>query len=244
MLNLRPITAPRAEPISLRDALIHLRRIADSDPVDSPDAGGPDDSKILMLISAARTHAEGFTGRCFADANYEVRFNSFWHGCNWAWFPHIPIESALWVNGYGGFLSRQDGLMLPISPVREILSVNYVDNDGNEQVLAPESYVFDDNPDAPQLRPLFGQSWPQTQPSPNCVRIQFAAGYGPTMSDDSPPVVNPMPVPYQAIAAMKLLIGEWYENAEAAVIEGRAVVLELPDGVRSLLTPLRTTMGV
>lgn len=241
-LNLRPISKP-VEPITLRDALIHLRRIADSDPVDSPAEVGPDDSKIQRLIRAARGHAEQFTGRCFADADYEVKFNSFWHGCNWLWFPHIPIESALWVNGYGGFVSRYDKLDLPIAPVQSVTSVIYVDVDGNEQTLDADQYVFDDNPDAPSIRLAFGQSWPQTRGEANSVRVRFHAGYGPVQSTDSPPVPNPMPVPDEAIAAMLLLVGEWYENAEDALFE-RAVVLQLPDGAKALLTPLRLTMGV
>lgn len=69
--------------------------------------------------------------------------------------------------------------------------------------------------------------------------VTYVAGYPPT--DDEPPdyAAN---VPSSIKTAMKLLIGNWYENREASVTGSTNVVLEL--GVRALLDAYRRRLGV
>ena len=69
--------------------------------------------------------------------------------------------------------------------------------------------------------------------------VQYVAGYPPT--EDVPPdyAAN---VPASIKVAMKLLIGNWYENREAVVVGTTNAMLEL--GVRALLDPYRLRLGM
>lgn len=217
-MNLRLITSA-AEPITLADARLHLR-------VD--DSG--DDSLISALVSAAREHAESFTGRTFTPSTYEVRFDSFSAGCEW---PRWSTSDPLWGSIYSpywstGYISHRL-IPLPLSPVASIVSVKYVDVDGVEQTLDPSAYVLDDNPDAPGLRLPFGGAWPATRAEANAVRVQFVG---------APPAQMGA-----ARAAMLLIVGQLYENREEAVYD-RGAALQMQLASRTLLTPYRVNMGV
>lgn len=236
-MNLRMVTAPTVEPVTLAQAKVHLRIAADDDPVDSPPAVGPDDSRIADLIVVAREHAEQYTGRCFTDATYELRFGAF-EGPAWVTHHHTSIWASDWINPW--FYGRADTcpLRLPMAPVQSIESVTYVDKDGTTQTLDPSIYVLDDDPDQPSIRLAYGQQWPAIRYEPNAVRVRFQGGYDQPGSDPAP-----NPVPRVAAQAMLLMIGEWYENRENSIIE-RGTQFELPYGARALLTPLRRIMGV
>jgi uncharacterized phiE125 gp8 family phage protein len=66
MNDVRPVTLPTAEPVSLEKAKAHLR-------VDHED----EDSLIEDLIRTAREQVEAYTGLALTDATYEVRYGSF-----------------------------------------------------------------------------------------------------------------------------------------------------------------------
>lgn len=84
-----------------------------------------------------------------------------------------------------------------------VLSINYLDSDENEQVISSDSFVFD--PLRSTLKPV--DSWP----SGSSVHIQIIAGPDPT---DSPPTCAPPSV----ISAIKLVMGDLFENREAAIV--------------------------
>ncbi len=67
--------------------------------------------------------------------------------------------------------------------------------------------------------------WPSAMYIPNAVQIHFKAGYGPTAAT----------VPELVKTAIKLAIGNWYENREP--VKGDEE--QLPRAVRALLWPLR-----
>jgi len=157
-MNLRTITRPAVEPITLEEALRHLE--VDYGQHDSP-PGDPatyyQADLVSELISAARAHAEDFTERCLAEGTFELRLDAF-----------------------------ASVISLPKAPVQSIVSIMYIDSDGAEQTLDPAVYTFDDNPDAPAVRLAYDQTWPATRSEANAVRIRFVAGFQAASSPPNP----------------------------------------------------------
>lgn len=124
-------------------------------------------------------------------------------------------------------------ILLPRGPVSSIVNVNYVDAGGNLAVVGAGIYQSDLYAVVPRVCPVLGATWPVTKTgSLNAVTVEYVAGYAP--SDDSP-TDHARNVPAAAKAAMKLLIGGWYQNREHVVASAPAVV---PMAVKSLLAAL------
>lgn len=117
---------------------------------------------------------------------------------------------------------------IPFGPVTEIGAVEYVDLDGVDS-LADEGDIWqaDLGMVPARLVPVNGQSWPATKAQLNAVKITYTAGYGETGTS----------VPEPIRQAMKLLIGDWYENRGQSVIG--TLVEELPMAVPHLLSMYR-----
>jgi uncharacterized phiE125 gp8 family phage protein len=118
--------------------------------------------------------------------------------------------------------------------VRGIVSVNYTDSDGDEATLAGDQYRLSTSSSMAVLRPAYGVSWPSTRCEPDAVRVQYTAGYS---ADESPPQAVPEPIRQ----AMHLCIAHFYANREAVDVN---TLMELPLGVRALLTRYRQGLGV
>ena len=77
------------------------------------------------------------------------------------------------------------------------------------------------------MRLAYGADWPRENLYPtNPVNIRFTAGFG-----------GAADVPGPVVAAMKLLVGHWYENRENSLVG--VSVNELPMGVTALLANYR-----
>lgn len=79
--GLLTITPPAAEPVSLTEALAHLR-------VDAP---APDAALITALIQAAREHVEAVTGRALVTQTIEARWDA-WEDV--LTLPRAPVQSV------------------------------------------------------------------------------------------------------------------------------------------------------
>lgn len=215
--GLKLITPPIGEPISLTEMRLHLRLDDDGD---SPPAH-PDDPLITTLMVAAREYVENYLGRAVAPQTFEIAARSF-----------QPCDYRL--HGYGAFIE------LPMSPVSQIVSVTYTDGDGNVQTVAASDYTLDDFSDPALLWAKDGTSWPIPARGPNMARIRYIAGYD--LPGDSP---NVNPLPSSIIAAIKLVVGNYYENREAAAQLARGeTITDLPMGVAALLDPYRLDFGI
>jgi uncharacterized phiE125 gp8 family phage protein len=78
-MNLKIITAPITEPVSLAEAKLHLRVTTDTD-----------NTLITSLISAARIHCENITNRALASATFELVMDTFPEKIV---LPMSPVES-------------------------------------------------------------------------------------------------------------------------------------------------------
>jgi uncharacterized phiE125 gp8 family phage protein len=107
------------------------------------------------------------------------------------------------------FPSASGGLiLLPFPPATELVSITYYDADGVQQTLDPADYEFDPYSAPARLRPSVGSSWPATEIRFSAVEIQWKAGFG----DD------PTDVPEKFREAVKLALGDLYENRETIVL--------------------------
>lgn len=162
---------------------------------------------IERLISVARQACEEYLELSLVAKTWEVAADSFCCG---------DIE-------------------LPYGPVRSIVSVTYVNTDGDDTVVAADQYRISPYGTVPTLRRAYNVSWPSdARTDLDSVRVRYTAGYP---SADSPP----QEVPELIRQAMHLYIGHYFEHREA-VIDG--TLMELPLGAKHLLDKMRTGLGV
>lgn len=119
-----------------------------------------------------------------------------------------------------------EAIVLPKAPIASITSVTYLDTSNVSQTWNSSNYLTD-LPSGSwagfgRIRPGYQVTWPATYPVLNAVTVRIVCGYGVASA-----------VPDGIKAAMKLLIGHWYSNREAAVVG--TTTEELPMAVNSLL---------
>jgi uncharacterized phiE125 gp8 family phage protein len=99
-------------------------------------------------------------------------------------------------------------LELPYPNLLTVTSVQYVDTNGDTQTFSSSDYSVDTASLPGAIRLNYGESWPSTRCQPNAVTILYTAGYGTTQAS----------VPENVKHAMKLFIGDLYENREGAIV--------------------------
>lgn len=101
-----------------------------------------------------------------------------------------------------------DCMVIPLPPLREVVSVQYLDQAGDTQTLDPAVYRTITGQLQPgQIRLKPNQSWPATLLAPDAVRITFEAGY-----DDATKVPQPIRT------WIKLRVGQFFDNREAIIV--------------------------
>lgn len=188
------------------------------------------DAAVTSLIAAATEWVEIKTGRALLTQTWQLTLDRF------------PRYSAL-----GGLQYQSDGLWdqrvpltelssrywpdkatirLPKSPAASVASVKYIDADGTLQTLDPAKYVVDVTTEPARIIPAYGQIWPVTRSIPAAAQVVFVCGYGAAAA-----------VPERVKTAIRLLVGHWHENREAA---GPQALSEAPLAVDALLMSLWT----
>lgn len=203
------------EPLTLAEAKAHLRVTIDDF-----------DDYIVTLIPAARRALETHSHRAFISTTFDALWDSFPFGGGYynrqlrQFYGAFPGAMGA---TFPGFLPTNTGIIeVPRSSLQSVTSITYYDGNGALQTLDPSVYdVETGNPG--RIAPRYGQIWPTTLPRIGAVTIRFVSGYGDTADT----------VPANAKHAMKLLIGNWYENRESAVIG--TIVSPLVDAIDSLM---------
>lgn len=174
-----------------------------------------EDTLIEALISAATDHVSGRNG-------YTAR----------------ALVQQTW-DVYFSTFPDDVGLKLPFPPLISVDSISYLDADGVSQTLATSVYMVT------KTEPAFvklkaNQSWPDVLEQADCITVRMTCGYSP--GDDSPTDYAEN-VPQSIKAAMKLVIGDLYQNREAAALVSGAKYEPNP-AVKALLNPYRVDMGL
>jgi uncharacterized phiE125 gp8 family phage protein len=114
---------------------------------------------------------------------------------------------------------------VPYPPLVTVDSIVYVDTDGNDQTLNAALYRVDTDTEPGRVTVAYNESWPSIRSVTSAITISYTAGYG-----------SAADVPDDVKAAIKLLVGHWYEHREAA---SEVDLMEAPVAVKSLLWPNR-----
>jgi uncharacterized phiE125 gp8 family phage protein len=114
---------------------------------------------------------------------------------------------------------------LPYPPLQSVVSVKYIDSVGVEMTMAGTDYVLDTYHEPGRVVLGHGKIWPSVtlRPGPSVI-IRYVAGYG-----------LPVAVPETYKQAIKILVGHYYENREAVVIQAGAMATKVPLAVEALL---------
>ena len=206
--HVRPVVAATVEPISMTDAYNHLQ--IDTEEL-SPPGTAPispfDDWLEFIGIPGARAWCEAYQGVSIAQQTLELSTDRF------------PTD---------------DFIDLPYGPVREVESVKYLDEDGNEtdfpdpSVSPPEvGWLLDANTNRLYLD--YEGVWPtEVRSVRNAVKIRYITGY--SLPDESP--LGEFPLPPQTKIGMLLLLGHLFNNRENTTT---LKLDEIPIGVKSFL---------
>lgn len=163
-MPLQPVTEPTAEPIHLDEAKKHVRETTTSQ-----------DSVITSLIAGARQDAETETQRSLIATRWKLVLDSF------------PGPTLMGVPFGRPFSLPADAIILPRSPLIQVVSIKYLDTSSTLQTLDPSLYTVDDSSFStpPRITPIFGQIWPVTLPQIGAVQVTFDAGYAAPITADA-----------------------------------------------------------
>lgn len=131
-------------------------------------------------------------------------------------------------------------IMLPRPPLQSVTSIKYDDGAGVEQTLGIDQYDVDTVNQPGWVVPVTS-GWPTgVWQGINSVRIRYVAGYTP--GTDSP-IDLAANVPGSIIAAIKLTLGQLYEQREDIVVG--TIVNKVPvNSVEYLLRQHRVALGM
>ncbi|MEM7619771.1 MAG: head-tail connector protein [Pseudomonadota bacterium] len=158
-----------------------------------------EDTLITSLITAAVSYLDGrhgILGRSLITQSWEYRIHCF---------PYHQV------------------IKIPLPPLRSVVSVTYIDDNGIEQTLSPSQYVVDTSDLVGKIYSAYDITWPTTRDEPYAVRIAFTSGFG---------VAADVPAPIKQ--ALLLLIGHFYLNREAV---NEKTLKAAPMAVEALIGP-------
>jgi uncharacterized phiE125 gp8 family phage protein len=214
VLNYQLITPPAVEPVSVEQAMAHLRNF------------DPNNSLLIeTFISAAREICEQKMNRAIFEQTYILSLDQFNYG---DWRSTVPMErrnplrfSALW---------ESMALRLPMPRLVSVTSITYLDTTGELQTLDPSTYSVDAASQPARIVPSINLTWPTTDYYiPGSVKVTYVAGsYGDGVETNN--------CPKSIVAAILLLVGHLFENREAT---SEVALKSIPLGVDALLNAYR-----
>jgi uncharacterized phiE125 gp8 family phage protein len=188
--TLAKILAPTSWPLSQADARAFVV-------IDDEDA---DHLRVLdMAIRAATQYCETRSGLTAQRTTYQLRLDH-WPHCDPRRFDHGDTSADI---------------LLTAAPVRDVLSVTYVDPDGIEQTVSDADWTWERTPEGATVSLAAGFSRPTLRSNrKGVVRVLFDAGFdtpGESGSGDDPE----LQLPEQFIMAVAQLVGHFYEKRDA-----------------------------
>jgi len=164
----------------------------------------PDDDTFVLpkLIASARRYMEGpRLKRAILLQSRRLYMMGFpWGGGYYNRAIRSLGPNPWWLPGTQGVIT------LPYPPLKEILSVKYIDPSGGVlTTIDPAQYRFVTDSTPGQLMPVYGAVWPLSQPTIDAVQIAYSCGYGALESD----------VPEDVQLAIAMLVSGGYENRDS-----------------------------
>jgi hypothetical protein len=192
-------------------ALEDIKRQLVLDPDDTAE-----DAYLGSMIAGARRACELRTRRTIVGEDRVLTLAAF--------PPAEPIRLG-WPGGAPlvAAVPGRDDVVLAGGSVAAV-AVKYFDTGGTDQTLASSAYFAALGKIPAELRARL--AWPATQARPDAVRITYTLS--PMDGGDLEMIRH----------AIRLIVGNWYANREAAVVDARGTPTELPIAVTWLLDPL------
>lgn len=190
--------APRLDPVRVEPpsgSVVTLEEVKLSCRVDHDD----EDVLLAGMIASAVEHLDGWSGilRC-------------------------GLLEQTWAESFRYFYDLR--IPLRLAPVREIVSITYVDPDGNPGTVDPSAYRLHKFAGEWYVALVSGASWPSVGSRDDAATITYSIGYG-----------SAADVPGRIKSALLLMICHLYENRSATT----AQVLHDNKAVADLLAPFR-----
>lgn len=183
-MNLKLITPPPYEPVTLQQVYDHLRL----DPVGSPPAHR-DDALLRTFLAAARQQVERVTHTSIVQQTWRQSFSGF--GMPWRW---------------------PGGVRLLNGPVLRVLSVGYYDQANVlQEALEPDWYLVEPEKLA-TIRAPEHFVVPEVYGRPDAVIVDFVAGYAPEGSPPQTQADYVKNVPEMLQTAILLGVQMLYDN--------------------------------
>lgn len=148
--------------------------------VGAPSTNTTDDPYIRSLITSSREFVERETERALVTQTWEYTLDRF------------PCSD--------------EPIRLPWPPLQRVVSIDYLDESGNETTLDDARYVVDTGSLYGEISLAYGASWPSTYRQRKAITVRFVAGYG-----------DPADVPEALKAAMKLVLSDLYEHRSSGI---------------------------
>lgn len=202
------ISDPAALPLgSLPISLAEVKVRLDIETSDlDPEGVANVDAQVLGALRGAVDYVEAQTQRVLRR---RVMSKSFDH---WPCFP-LTIEGV---------------------PMRDVLSISYVDEDGATQTFAEAGWTWVPTPDGARIVLIDNPDIPRTRYGwPNAVTVNFEAGYDPS---GTVPVEEVYALPPRVEQAVVMMTGHLFNNRDAV---GTERAYEVPLGVENLLINAR-----
>lgn len=124
-------------------------------------------------------------------------------------------------------------IYMPRPTLQSVTTVTYTDENGSAAVMSDADYFVDVIKKPGRIVLNSNSTWPSvTLRRSSGIVIRFVAGYGAASA-----------VPEQVKAAIKLIVGDLYENRESTIVAQGVSVVDAPFGAKALLNPLRMRGG-
>ena len=124
-------------------------------------------------------------------------------------------------------LQRFEAVNLPLTPIVTINSISYRDVSNVQQTLNASSYWIEPLASTSNVLRFKGTTPSVYEYSSHPITVSVEIGYEETES-----------IPPMMIHAVRLLVSQYYDQRENFIV-GTSVSTELPNGLKSLLSPFR-----
>ncbi len=138
-----------------------------------------DDDYIKELITSSREFVELWTRRAFITQTWNLFMDDF------------PINPD------------NDTILIYPSALISVISIKYIDEDGDEITLAASKFRVDTSTEPARITPAFNEIWPSTRDITNAVTLEYKVGFG-----------DPTDVPRGIKQAIKMAVAGAYEHRE------------------------------
>lgn len=156
-----------------------------------------DDALIQTKLMAARDYVERWTGLSLCQQTWKLYLDRFPPSDRWESWPWRAAPSTI---------------LIPRSPVQSVTSIQWTDLNGNVSTISSADYVVDIFSRPPRIVPATNKFWPTTPAlaPQNGVVVTVVAG-----------ATVPGLIPPSVTQAVLLVLGDYYENREATVVDTR-----------------------